>query len=220
MRFHRHFLRRITKNTHFRVRFTLYFSLTVNTAYSLFQLALGLYLHAAWFYALTLYYLSLTLMRFLLLRDLSRTEGHITPLHAMRRYRFCGIVLATMTPTLFAIVGFIIFNKRPLAFHSISTVITALYTLCAFAVAVYGGIRYRKGCTPLISAAKAVSLTTASVSLLSLEATLLYTFFHRASRRIILVASGTAVCLLVLTLSLQIIRQSTTALREYRAKQG
>ena len=51
-----------------RVKVSLYGSLLWNTAYTVFQLGLGVYHSALWFYAMAAYYLLLAVMRFFLLR--------------------------------------------------------------------------------------------------------------------------------------------------------
>ena len=192
---------RFITDTRFRLKLTLYTSLTVNTGYALFQLGMGLYYRSRWFLALATYYALLTVMRFFLLRDLKQLTPGKDYEDELRRYRFCGIALAAMTPALLVIVAFIIWQSRGFSYHSITTIAMAAYTFGAFTVAVVNIIKYRKYNSPLLSAAKAVSLTTASVSMLSLETAMLSAFGTENDilfRQLITGISGAAVCLFVL----------------------
>lgn len=210
----RHLLHRIARNTHLRVGITLLFSLLFHTAYVIFQIATGLYYRGRWLYALAFYDVLLTAVRFFLLRDL--TSMNISFIKEIKRYRFCGVALLLAMPALIGIVTLIVFAERPLAYRGITTLFVSLYTLASFVVAVFSLFKYRRCGSPLLLAAKAVSLTTASVSLLSLEIALLFTLGSQADlafRRIVTGLSGMAVCIFVFLLSLRMIKQANNALR-------
>ncbi len=211
-----HLLRRITRHQTLRLCITLFFSLIFHTVYALFQLATGLYYRGRWFYALAFYDILLTAMRIFLLHALTRNRNNDRLTKEWRYYRFCGLALLLMMPALIAIVALIVLAERPLGYHGMTTLAVALYTLCSFTVAVCSIFKYRKWGSPLLSAAKAVSLTTASVSLLSLEISLLFTFGSAEDlfyRRIITGLSGVGVCIFVLLLALHMIRQASLWLR-------
>ena len=210
-------LRRFTNDARFRLKVTLHASLTVNTAYALFQLGQGLYYRSRWFFALAVYYALLTVMRYFLLRDLKQLTPGRDYHDELRRYRFCGIALAAMTPALLVIVAFIIWQNRGFSYHSITTIAMAAYTFSAFAVATVNIIKYRKYNSPLLSAAKAVSMTTASVSMLSLETAMLSAFGTESDalfRRLITGISGLAVCLFVLGMTVYMIRRSAKEIKK------
>lgn len=209
-------LHRFTTDARFRLKVTLYTSLTVNTSYALFQLAMGLYYRSRWFYALATYYALLTVMRFFLLRDLRLLTPGEDYENELRRYRFCGIALAAMTPALLVIVAFMLWQNRGFSYHSITTIAMAAYTFGAFTVAIVSIIKYRKYNSPLLLAAKAVSLTTASVSMLSLETAMLSAFGSEgdvAFRQLITGISGVAVCLFVLGMAVFMILRSAKELK-------
>jgi len=216
IRMGRHLLRRITGNRTLRLCITLIFSLVFHAVYALFQFATGLYYRGRWFYALAFYDILLTAMRIFLLHALTRDRNNDHLTKEWRCYRFCGLALLLMMPTLIAIVGLIVFAERPLVYHGITTLAVALYTLCSFTVAIFSIFRHRQWGSPLLSAAKAVSLTTASVSFLSLEISLLFTFGSAEDlfyRRIITGVSGTGTCIFVLLLALHMIRRANLSLR-------
>lgn len=214
-------LHRFTTDARFRLRVVLHTSLLVNTAYALFQLGMGLFYRSRWFYALAGYYALLTVMRYYLLRDLKQLTPGEHYAEELRRYRFCGIALAAMTPALLVIVTFIIWQNRGFSYHSITTIAIAAYTFSAFTVAVVSIIKYRKYNSPLLSAAKAVSLTTASVSMLSLETAMLSAFGNAhdtALRQLITALSGVAVCLFVLGMAVFMITHAAKKLKTLSQK--
>ena len=213
---HNPLVHRIVTDTRFRLKLTLLGSLVLNTAYALFQLGMGFYYRSRWFFALTVYYILLTVMRFFLLRDLRQLTPGSDYHEELRRYRFCGIALAAMTPALLAIVAFILFEERGFSYNSISTIAMAAYTFGAFTVAVVNIIKYRKYNSPLLSAAKAVSMTTASVAMLSLETAMLSAFGSESDavfRGLITGLSGMGVCLFVLGMSIFMITRAAKELK-------
>lgn len=210
----RHLLRRLTKDPRLRTSAALLLSLTLRTAYVFFQLISGLYYRGRWFYALAFYDAFLILTRFFLLRSLTR-EGR-DPLYEYRRYRLCGRALLIAMPALITIVTLIVLAERPLAYRGITTLTVSLYTLAAFAWAIYSSFKYRHACNPLLSAAKALSLTAASVSFLSLEIACLFSFGNPQGlvfRRLVTGISGGGVCIFVLLLSLHMMQRGKRACR-------
>ena len=66
------YTRRWLDDTRLRVNVSLYGSLIWNTAYAVFQLGLGFWHHSFWFFSLAGYYISLAVMRFFLVRHISK----------------------------------------------------------------------------------------------------------------------------------------------------
>lgn len=214
---HHPFLHRLTTDARFRLKLVLHGSLAINTAYALFQLGMGFYYRSRWFYALAVYYVLLTVMRYFLLRDLKSLDAGADLEGELRRYRFCGVALAAMTPALIVIVAFILWQNRGFSYHSITTIAMAAYTFGAFTVATVNIIKYRKHHSPLLSAAKAVSMTTASVSMLSLETAMLSAFGEESDalfRTLITGLSGLAVCLFVLGMAIFMILRAGQELKK------
>ena len=194
------------ENDRFRLTLILLFSVSVNVAYIAFQLLAGVYYRTGVFYAPALYHLLLTLLRVLLLRGLLQ---HPSGSRALRQYRLYGIALLAMSPLLIIIVALIVYAEQPLVFRGATTLVLSLYTVGSFYAAIRGTRKYRKQKSPLPAAVKSVSLTNASVSLLSLEIALLFTFGSQRDlffRRTVTGISGAAVLLFILALSLRMIR--------------
>ncbi len=93
----------------------------------------------------------------------------------------------------------------------------AAYTFTAFSVAVVNIIKYRKYNSPVFSASKAISLASASVSMLTLTSTMLTTFGSGNDmefRRLMTGLIGGAVSIFIITMAVYMIVQSTKKLKE------
>ena len=191
-----------------RVKLSLYGSVAMNTAYALFQLGLGLKHHSVWFYSMAGYYLLLALMRFMLIRY---TKNH-APGQMMKdewkKYRMCGISLLMMTLMLTVFILYFVLRIREFRHHEITTITMAVYTFSALTLAIVNAVRYRKYESPAYSAAKAVSLVSAIVSVLTLENAMLTVFGQEADgwfHQIMLGATGAAVVAAVQGIALYMI---------------
>lgn len=134
-------------------------------------------------------------------------------------YRFCGILLLLMNLSLSAIVFFIVRENRDFEYHYIHTIALAAYTFCAMALSIIDVIKYRKYESPVMSAAKAIGLACALVSVLSLETAMLSAFGNNEDirfRQIITAATGTAVCVIILAMALYMIVKSTKEIKRLK----
>ena len=191
-----------------RINISLYGAFGFNAMYALFQFCLGLRHHSAWFYAMSGYYLLLALMRLSLVRHTRHHAPGEDNHTEWRKYRFCGWLLMLMNLALMIFTLYFVFRIRTFVHHEITTIAMAAYSFTALAVAIANAIRYRKYGSPTYSAAKAISLASATVSMLTLENAMLTTFGEGSSesfRQIILGASGVAVILVVQGIALYMI---------------
>ena len=199
-----------------RINLSLYFAVGFNAVYALFQLCLGLWHHSAWFYAMAGYYLLLGLMRLTLVRHTRHHAAGEDSHTEWRKYRFCGWLLLVMNLALAIFTLYFVFRIRVFRHHEITTIAMAAYTFTALTLAIINVVRYRKYGSPAYSAAKAISLVSATVSMLTLENALLTTFGEGESesfRQIMLGASGAAVILVVQGIALYLIVNASRKLR-------
>ena len=199
-----------------RINLSLYFAVGFNAVYALFQLCLGLWHHSAWFYAMAGYYLLLGLMRLSLVRHTRQYAAGEDSRTEWRKYRFCGWLLLLMNLALAIFTLYFVFRIRVFSHHEITTIAMAAYTFTALTLAIVNVIRYRKYGSPAYSAAKAISLASATVSMLTLENALLTTFGEGESelfRQIMLGLSGAAVILVVQGIALYMIVNASKKLR-------
>lgn len=184
-----------------RIKVSLYSSLFMNTCYGIFQLGLGFFHKSLWFYSFAAYYIMLAIMRYFLLHDIKLTTEKQNMELEFKRYRFCGILLMIMNLSLMVIVFFISWLQHSIQHHFITTIAMAAHTFWSFSKAIVQLIKYKKYKSPLFSATKIISLTAASVSLLTLESAMLTAFGSNTTeifRHIVIMTSGLAVCTSVL----------------------
>ncbi len=210
------------EDTRLRVNVSLTASFLWNTGYSLFQLGLGIYHHSAWFYSLAVYYFSLALMRFFLVRHSTKNLPGEKMREEFSRYRICGYVFIVMTTALSVMMFYMIHLGRSVEHHEITTITMAAYTFFTFTMAVVNIIKYRKYESPVFSAAKAISLAAASVSMLTLESTMLATFsdgsMTELDRKLFMSASGAVIFVFIIAMAIYMIVQSTKKLKALRSE--
>lgn len=210
------YARRFLEDRQLRMKVSLYGTLYFNTAYALLQLGLGFWHHTFWYYTLAGYYICLAVMRFFLARYTGSHQPGENQKEELLRYRNCGIVLLLMNLTLSVMVFFMIYWGRTFHHHEITTIALAAYTFTAFTFAVINLIKYRKLKSPVYSAAKVVSLASACVSMLTLEAAMLTAFgetMDAITRKLFLGLTGFAVCAFIILMAINMIHYGNDRLR-------
>ncbi|MCM1083569.1 MAG: hypothetical protein NC393_09320 [Clostridium sp.] len=200
-----------------RVKISLYGSLAINAFYAIMQLGLGIYNHSVWFYALSGYYFLLGCMRFFLLRGTKQDKLGENCQRELRHYRFCGIMLLVMNIALSVIVFYIVRQNRGFSYHYIMTIAMAAYTFSTLASAIVNVVRYKKYNSPVMSAAKAINLVAAVVSMLSLETAMITAFGDGdggSFRRTMTSCTGFVVCAVILYMAVYMIVYATKQLRK------
>ena len=210
-------------DTRLRVNVSLYGSLLWNTAYAVFQLGLGFWHHTFWYYSLAGYYICLAIMRFFLVRHTRKHNAGERMREELIKYRNCGIAFLLMNLALSLMVFFMVYWNRTFEHHEITTIAMAAYTFGSMTMAIMNVVKYRKYNSPVYSASKAISLAAACVSMLTLESTMLTTFsdgtMTLTDRRIILGATGVAVCAFIIAMAIYMIVQSSKKLKLLRTEE-
>lgn len=198
-------IRRCMDDADLWARLALIPSVAANGGYALLQLGLGILNRSVWYYALSAYYGLLLLMRCTLLLKMGRNSLGQDLRSEYRLFLGCGGVLAAMNAALAVIVSYMVWQNRGFTHHPITTIAMAAYTFYTLTMAVINVVRCRRYNSPVLSAAKAISLAAALVSMLSLETAMLNAFGSGDDgdfRRVMLASSGGVVCLAVLTMGL------------------
>ena len=205
-----------------RVRISLYGSLLWNIAYALFQLWLGFYHHTFWFYSLGAYYACLAVMRFFLVSHTRKFAPGEKMKTELVKYRACGWIFLAMNLALSLIVFFMLYRNRTFSHHMITAIAMAAYTFTAFSAAIVNVVKYKRYNSPIFSAAKAISFASACVSMLTLTSTLLTTFndgsMSAFEQKFMLGSVGVAVSVVVVTMAIYMIVQSTKKLKELKTE--
>lgn len=190
------------------MKISLITSFLINAFYAILQFCIGLKHGSFWFYSMSAYYLSLAIMRYFLMRHTLSNEVNEKPKAELLKYCFCGWMLLLLNLALSLMVFFMVYWNRTFNHHEITTIALAAYTFFSFTTAILNFIKYRKFKSPVYSAAKAISLTSACVSIITLEATMLTVFggdMDIIVRKILLGFTGGSVSIFVMILSINII---------------
>ena len=139
------------------------------------------------------------------------------PEDELKKYIFSGWMMLLLNIALSVMIFFMVYWNRTFIHHQVTTIALAAYTFCAFTIAIVNFIKYRKYKSPVFNAAKSISLTSATVSIMTLEATMLTTFgadMDSINRKIFLGTTGAAISIFVVILALIMI---VKGIRNYKA---
>lgn len=203
------FVSKYLKEAMFRTEASLYQGFVINLLYAGIKLFSGILYSSIWFVTLAVYYILLALMRASLLHCVRR--GKKDRVLEWRRHRLCGIILLFMNVALAGIVILVVHENSGFEYPGMLIYVMAVYTFYAAITAVRNVVRFRKYGSPVMSAAKAISLTAALVSVLSLETAML-TQFGAADdpmfRRIMTAFTGAGISMIVLGMAVFMIVKS------------
>ena len=194
---------RLLEDVPYRARLTLAASLGVNILYAGFNALSGLYYRSPWFGSLAAYYLLLSVMRFLLARYASRHGFQGNKPAQWKRYRLCGAMIL------------VLHQEGGFHYGSMLIYVMALYAFYVTISGVISLVRTRKYKSPVLSAARVVSLASALVSMLSLEVAMLAQFGGgEFFRRAMIASTGGAVCLILVGMASAMIVRATKELKQ------
>lgn len=213
--------RRYFSDAAFRTKVSLYFGVAMNLAYVALKLGSGVYYRSAWFLSLAGYYALLVAMRFFLLRRFDDNAVGQDLKREYRRYRGCGVLLLFMNQALAVIVIMMVHQNRGYEYPGLLIYAMAAYAFYAVILAVVNMVKYRRHGSPILSAAKAINMTAALVSILSLETAMLAQFGGDSDplfRQIMTGALGACVCTAVFFMAIFMIARSTRQLKRLRSE--
>ena len=125
-----------------------------------------------------------------------------------------------MNVALSVMVFFMIYWNRSFIHDEITTIALAAYTFTSLTLAIVNIVKYRKYRSPVYTATKAISLAAASVSMITLEATMLSTFGNETvdtyTRKLFLALTGGVVAAFIIVMSVYMIVTSTKRLKELK----
>lgn len=134
----------------------------------------------------------------------------------LRRYRLCGIILLFMNQALVGIVVLVVTQNSGFEYPGILIYAMAAYAFYAVTIAIINMIKFRKYGSPVMSAAKAINLTAALVSMLSLETAMIAQFGGNDTsmfRQIMTACTGGCVSFFVVVMAVFMIARSTKQLK-------
>lgn len=201
----------------FRAEAALYQGFLINFCYAGVKMFSGIFYKSVWFASLAVYYILLAVMRLSLLhyvRKRGASGGDMVS--EWKRYRLCGIILLFMNFALAGIIVLVVYQNSGFEYPGMLIYVMALYAFYAAIMAVRNVIRFRKFGSPVLSAAKAINLTAALVSMLSLETAMLTQFGAAEEadfRRIMTASTGAGVSIIVLGMAVYMIMHASRQIK-------
>lgn len=206
-----------------RTRFSLYRGTVFNLIYAAFKLLMGVYCRSVWFGAVAVYYMVLCLTRFLVVQS-DRTAGSMEDeaRRLQRRwsgYRTCGWLLLAVNAAMTGMVFQMIWQDRAYSYPGFLIYAMAAYTFYRLTKAIVGMVKLRRADNPAFSAARALDLCVALMSVFALQ-TAMFTAFgagmEAGTRQLMNHLTGGGVCLAVVCVALHMILRGRRALRALR----
>lgn len=210
---------RYLTDKHFSVWWGLALSFAVNLGFAVLKLVYAAVCSSFWDGWLAVYNILLCAVRLYLLGSFPMGRNRQTFETELRRYRSTGISLFFLDAALAVISTLIVLKGNGYYYPGTLVYAMAFHAFYSLTLAMINTIRYRRFNSPILSAAKAVNLTTALVSIFSLETAMIAQFgAGRAYFRLVMTSvTAFAVCAIVLGLAFFMVCSAKRKLRRISA---
>lgn len=203
----------------FRARVSLYIGLAVNLFYALFKCCTGAVFRSAWLWAIGIYYVVLSAIRFSLLRNVRITDKKEysidKKIHEYKSARVCGIMMFALNIAMTAMAVQMVLQNRGYEYKGHIIYISALYAFYSLVHAIVNIVKFSKINNPILTAAKITSLAGALMSMFALQTAMFSSFGTTGAnyQRIMNTATGSVVCASVLGMAVFLILWSNKNLK-------
>lgn len=209
------FTHRYLTDKHFAVWCGLALSFLINLGFAVLKLFYAILYSSFWDGALAIYNILLCVVRVYLLRSFPMGRNRQKFEAELRRYRLTGVFLFFLDAALAMISSLIVIKGNGYYYPGTLIYAMAFHAFYALTLAITNTVRYRKLNSPILSAAKAVNLTTALVSMFSLETAMLTQFGPERIYFRLVMTSATAfvVCSAVFAIAIFMVISANRKLR-------
>lgn len=189
-----------------RVLKLVFISLTLNVAFAIYHLAMGLVTNSWWLLTLGSYYLFLSVARFVVLRYKEK-ERFVTT--------FTGWTLIVLSIPLVGTVILAVVRDRGNDLHMIVMIAMATYAFTKITLATINLIKSRRSNSATLTALRNISFADAFVSIFALQRSMLVSFEGMTEIEIVIMNAslGSAVCIIVFLLGINLLRPCKNNLR-------
>ncbi len=209
---------RYFSDVRFRTGVSLYQGFFVSILYIAVKLFSGIYYRSEWFVALAVYYILLAVIRLMVIHRISNSDI----VAEIKRYRLCGIMLLLINQALAGVVILIVHRGNGFVYPGALIYAMAFYSFYMVITSVINIVKFRRHKSPLLSAAKAINLVSALVSILSLTTAMLTQFggndsadFNKTMTR----AVGGGVCTIVILMAVFMIVRANAMLKSIKKQE-
>lgn len=213
------YTRRYLKEAMYRSKVSLYTGLMINCGYAVYKLYAGYHYQSLWLSAIALYYVILSVTRFMLIKEEKKItkpdETGTARIHGLKSYRYCGWLMLLLNVAISIIAAQMIWQGKTYVYPGTLIYASATYTFYCLITAIINIIRYRKMEHPVLSAAKMLSFAGALMSILALQTAMLTQFGNQTSNQKLMNAmTAFAVCMSIFCIAIYMIRKADLAIKE------
>lgn len=204
----------------FRTKVSLNLSLGINLLYVAINLLSWYLYHSWWFVCLAVYYVILSVMRFLLVRYVRLNDIGTNRHGELKRALACSCVMLLLNLFLAGAVLMVVYRNKGYAYHGIMIYVMAIYTFYTATNAIIHLIKYRKFESPVMSVATVISTAAALVSMLNLETAMFAEFgadMAREDQQLMIMLTGAGISITVIVLAVYVIVRYTREIKKARS---
>lgn len=180
------------------LKFSL-FSLLFNAIFSAYHIVFGVTTHSWWMFTVGIYYAILSVVRFVVLQT-KKHNSFVT--------KYSGVMLMLLSLPLIGTVILAAVRDRGIEMHMIVMIAMAAYSFTKITLAIINLVKSRKSTSAKLITLRNISLSDACVSIFALQRSMLVSFdgMTEPEIQIMNVATGSAVCITVFLLGLNLAR--------------
>jgi len=207
----------------FRTKVSLNLSLGINLLYVAINV-LSWYLYKSWwFVCLAVYYVILSVMRFLLVRYVRVNRIGANRYGELKRSLACSYIMLLLNFFLSGAVLMVVYQNRGYEYHGILIYVMAMYTFYTATHAIIELVKYRSFESPVMSTAKVISMGAALVSMLNLETAMFVEFgaeMAKKDQQLMIMLTGAGISITVIVMAVYLIVRSSKEMKKMRCEKN
>jgi len=203
----------------FKTHVSLHTSLVINLLYVAVNGVSAVVYSTAWFGIFAVYYAIMAVMRFLLLRYVSRNAIGQSRLGELKRSRLCAYILMLVNLILTGAVLMMVTFDRGFSYRGILIYVMAMYTFYITVSAIIDLFRYRKLGSPVMTVSKIIKFAQALVSMLFLETAMFAQFGGEMApeyQKLMIMLTGGGIAAIVAVMAVYVIVRSTKEIQKMK----
>ena len=204
------FTNRLLENYGYRTLMFSAFSFILNIAYVAFLGVLGIMSKSAWYISITVYYLTLSLMKGNVFYSKLK---HNTERKKARAYRFCGMMFIILTLALSGIIVLIYTSNMYFEYAGLLIYVAATFVFYKLVLSICNIFKARKQDDLYIQSIRNINLVSAIVSVLVLQVAMFQAFSPTHNTSIANGLTGAGVSAIILALGIFMIVKANKKLK-------
>jgi len=204
----------------FRTKVSLTLSLGINLLYVAMNVLFWYLYRSWWFVCLAVYYVILSVMRFLLVRYVRLNRIGANRYGELKRSLACSYIMLLLNLFLSGAVLMVVYQNRGYEYHGVMIYVMAMYTFYTAVHAIINLIKYRSFESPVMFTAKGISMAAALVSVLNLETAMFAEFGESMSKQdhqLMIMLTGAGISITVIATAVYVILRCTKEIQKMRS---